>query len=118
MNAKYLKYIFIISLSSIIFLSGCSESTNNKQNITRASIYPNPFSVKGMLILYLENENPVTITIADFYGREVKKLIDNEVFPSGNKIINIDMTFQSSGVYSCIINCSGEITIVNFSVYK
>ena len=59
----------------------------------------------------------VTIKIADAYGRDAVIILDNKILTPNKYSFIINMTNQPPGVYSCIINSGGDITIRNFSKY-
>jgi len=64
------------------------------------NVYPNPASTKAVLEYNLANSGNVHITLTDILGRTVKT-VRNEYDPSGNYVLNVDVSGLSQGIYLC-----------------
>jgi hypothetical protein len=62
------------------------------------SVYPNPFNSWTNVRFYLENNDPVTLSIVDILGREVRKLWDGDG-EMGVNSISWNATDVPSGIY-------------------
>lgn len=77
-----------------------SKSLNNEElGITGYSIetYPNPANKNISILLNIPNEDIVTCSIYDFYGKLISNIINNEKLISGKYTYNIDKFPQ--GIY-------------------
>lgn len=118
MKAKYFSKLISITIAIYLFLLfGCSNTVNNDNNIEIKGIYPNPLSNNGNIHFRLYKKTSLSIKIVDFYGREVKSVMEDNFFDYGEFMVDFDMTNKPSGIYNCIIKSNGEISDKQFSKY-
>lgn len=73
--------------------SGIPDRYNLHQN------HPNPFNPITKINYELPKDSKITLTIYDILGREVKRLVNNEVKPAGNYNVEFNGQSYASSVY-------------------
>jgi len=61
--------------------------------------YPNPFNPITKIKFEIPKTQLVNIVIYDILGREVKRLVNNEIKQAGRYVVEFDGTNYASGVY-------------------
>ncbi|MGB3076152.1 MAG: T9SS type A sorting domain-containing protein, partial [Chitinophagales bacterium] len=78
---------------------------------TIAKCYPNPFLSTTTFEFNLAKTGNVSISIADITGREVKKIVTQNL-PAGNNKAVADLSELESGIYICIIKAGEKIQTI------
>ncbi|MBE2219880.1 MAG: T9SS type A sorting domain-containing protein [Ignavibacteria bacterium] len=77
-----------------------SRNSSNIPTVYRLSQnYPNPFNPVTKINYDLPKDAKVNIVIYDILGREVKRLVNNELKTAGTYIIDFNASNYASGVY-------------------
>jgi hypothetical protein len=120
MKTQYLKFILLIQLLVLVFLSSCNEVTNTNSDFKFKlnGLYPNPVTYIGSISYDIYDEMPVSLTIADNYGREIIRLLDNKIQKKGFINLSFDFRKLPSGVYSLIMTVGGYTVIEGFTVIR
>jgi hypothetical protein len=79
--------------------------------------YPNPFNTSTVITFSLPESQPVTITIYDLLGREVRTLID-EHKQAGLNHIAFDASDLASGVYFCRLQAGETVELRRMVLVK
>jgi len=86
-----------------VFGSNTSSKGNEPKNIPHvfrlSQNYPNPFNPTTKINYDLPRDSKVNIVIYDILGREVKRLLNNELKSAGSYIIDFKASNYASGVY-------------------
>lgn len=86
-----------------VFGSNTSSKGNEPKNIPLvykiSQNYPNPFNPVTKINYDLPRDSKVKIVIYDILGREVKRLVNNELKTAGSYIVDFNATNYASGVY-------------------
>ncbi len=86
-----------------VFGTNTSSKGNEPKNIPLvfrlSQNYPNPFNPVTKINYDLPRDAKVTIIIYDILGREVKRLVNNELKTAGSNIIDFNASNYASGVY-------------------
>lgn len=86
-----------------VFGSNTSSKGNEPKNIPSvfrlSQNYPNPFNPTTKINYDLPRDSKVNIVIYDILGREVKRLVSNELKTAGAYIIDFNASNYASGVY-------------------
>ncbi|MBE2256704.1 MAG: T9SS type A sorting domain-containing protein [Ignavibacteria bacterium] len=61
--------------------------------------YPNPFNPITKISFSLPKDIKVTLVIYDILGREILKLVNNELKPAGSHTFDFNATKIASGIY-------------------
>ena len=80
--------------------SGKGNQPKNLPTVFRISQnYPNPFNPTTKINYDLPKDSKVNIVIYDILGREVKRLVNNEIKQAGSYIVDFNALNYASGVY-------------------
>ncbi len=80
--------------------SGKGNEPKNLPTVFRISQnYPNPFNPTTKINYDLPKDSKVNIVIYDILGREVKRLVNNEIKQAGSYIVDFNASNYASGVY-------------------
>jgi len=86
-----------------VFGSNTSSKGNEPKNIPLvykiSQNYPNPFNPVTKINYDLPKDSKVKIVIYDILGREVKRLVNNELKTAGSYIVGFNAMDYASGVY-------------------
>ncbi|NOS84701.1 MAG: T9SS type A sorting domain-containing protein [Ignavibacteria bacterium] len=86
-----------------VFGSSTSSKGNEPKNIPLvfriSQNYPNPFNPVTKINYDLPKDSKVNIVIYDILGREVKRLVNNELKTAGSYIVDFNAMNYASGVY-------------------
>jgi len=86
-----------------VFGSNTSSKGNEPKNIPLvykiSQNYPNPFNPVTKINYDLPKDSKVKIIIYDILGREVKRLVNNELKTAGSYIVDFNASNYASGVY-------------------
>lgn len=74
------------------------------------SNYPNPFNKQTTIEFTLTNDRKATLYISDITGKQVKKILLNEVRQSGINTFTFDASDYPSGVYYYTIQTQKQTT--------
>ncbi len=80
-------------------IASVADSLSLSSSANRLKVYPNPFSRQSTLEFYIANQTPVTISLWDLSGKEIKILFRSSLQPSGNYQVRLDAGGLGSGVY-------------------
>ena len=61
--------------------------------------FPNPFNPTTKINYEIPNDSKVKLIIYDILGREVKKIVNDELKKAGRYVVDFDGTNLASGVY-------------------
>ena len=70
---------------------------------TNINIYPNPAENFTIVDFYLEKEGNVSISLFDIQGKEIKQIVNNEIYQEGSNQIALDCSDIVAGTYFCSI---------------
>ena len=70
--------------------------------------YPNPFNPVTKINFDLPNDSKVSMIIYDVTGREIKRLVNNEIRQAGYHTVELNGSSLSSGVYFYRMNAEGS----------
>ncbi len=86
-----------------VFGSNTNSKGNEPKNIPLvykiSQNYPNPFNPITKINYDLPKDSKVKIVIYDILGREVKRLVNNELKTAGSYIVDFNASNYASGVY-------------------
>ncbi|MDO9547682.1 MAG: T9SS type A sorting domain-containing protein [Candidatus Marinimicrobia bacterium] len=87
------------------------------------SVYPNPFNPEANISYAIGEEAEVNLVIVDLLGREVRKLLNNEVRSQGNYTVKWDGTNDSgfslsSGVYFVVMKAKGAVDTQKIVLFR
>ncbi len=86
-----------------VFGTNTSSKGNEPKNIPLvfriSQNYPNPFNPVTKINYDLPKDSKVKIVIYDILGREVKRLVNNELKTAGSYIVDFNASNYASGVY-------------------
>jgi len=85
-----------------------SENAGLPKELTILGNYPNPFNASTTISFFVPDKQPITVTLYNALGQEVKKLLDHEML-NGNQNVSWNGTDHSkhlvpSGLYFCRIS--------------
>jgi hypothetical protein len=80
------------------------------ESIELAPAQPNPFAGRTSLRFRLPAEAHVRLSVVDVSGRRVAQLIDG-LLPAGSHTATFDATNLPSGVYHCMLETDGAVTV-------
>lgn len=92
----------------IIEVKGYYTGSKNKRNISTNELpkqfslsqnYPNPFNPSTQINFDIPKTTSVTMIVYDILGREVKRLVNNEIKQAGRHNVQFDASSFASGVY-------------------
>ena len=69
-----------------------------------------------MLSIYYDDN--VTLTICDYYGREVMRLIDNKPIKYGQWNYNFDLSKVQVGEYELVLTSGGTRLVQNLEILR
>lgn len=101
-------YDFNYNGSTDVFITKFSNTTGFEENISipdklfQLYNYPNPFNSITIIEYSLPRASFVTIEIYDLMGRKIETIIDQHQ-KSGYYHISWDASYQTSGIYYCVI---------------
>ena len=72
--------------------------TNQPQDHTLISVYPNPFNSSVNIVLDIPYESDVSLVVFDLLGREVTRISCGTLMP-GSKVLDWNASGIPSGVY-------------------
>ena len=96
-----------LSVASLITfgkINTTSNITENENIITEVNNYPNPFTTSTQINFQISKSGNISLSIFDIYGKEVKKIKNNEFMTPGNYTVQLDASDMSSGIYFYQIN--------------
>ncbi|HOX85030.1 MAG TPA: T9SS type A sorting domain-containing protein [bacterium] len=70
--------------------------------------YPNPFNPTTTIPFTLKNDGSVELTVFDITGRQVAKLVDDQM-TAGSHSVTFDATMQATGMYYYRLNVNGQM---------
>ncbi|MCX6252519.1 MAG: PKD domain-containing protein [Bacteroidetes bacterium] len=80
-------------------------------------VYPNPVSGQGSILINVSRNLPVTLTITNITGQQVKEINNN--LRKGNNVLNFDRSGMESGYYFLKIRSSeGGSVVKKFIINK
>jgi tetratricopeptide (TPR) repeat protein len=86
-----------------VFGTNTSSKGNEPKNLPTvfriSQNYPNPFNPVTKINYDLPKDSKVKIVIYDILGREVKRLVNNELKTAGSYIVDFNASNYASGVY-------------------
>jgi len=102
------------------FVANPPVAINEVENlpIKKLLLFPNPVIDIAHLEFELESSTPVTITIYNIMGKEVRKVKQNEHTSSGKQKVEISVAGLSAGTYICTVLTNDDILSANFVVAK
>jgi hypothetical protein len=82
-------------------LIGIDPGSNNEIPVTfiLSQNYPNPFNPATLIKYSISKVSNVKLIVYDILGREVKRLVNNEIKSAGNYIVEFNGQNYTSGVY-------------------
>ncbi len=79
--------------------------------------YPNPFNPSTKIEFEIPKKEHVKLIIYDILGREVKRVVDEEL-PMGKYTVNVDMSGHSSGVYFYRLEAGNFVNVKKMILVK
>jgi len=86
------------AVTTVTLLPGVLNVTDVSKNNASLTIYPNPATLNTTVLISLQHQANIHISINDMTGRTVKTIFDNSL-PSGNHSIFINTVDLNDGVY-------------------
>ena len=83
----------------------------------KMKIYPNPSRSETFLLLHLEVEGPVEITLHDLNGKRVQVISQKRVLPMGRHQIQVDLRKVVPGIYICKAVINGGVQSAKLVVH-
>ena len=71
-------------------------------------MYPNPFDQITSISYYVAADAAVTVVLYDQSGREIKRLVNNEMQVAGSYQLTFDGTSLPVGAYFCQVIIDGK----------
>ena len=112
-------------LSRIMKSTGSEVSDKYEANILPDEFalhqnYPNPFNPATKISFDLPKDSRVNLVVYDLLGREVKRLVNNELKVAGTYIYDFNGASLSSGVYfyRLVVSSSNQLEAGRFSETK
>ena len=65
---------------------------------------PNPTSNTTQIGFTLSTKKNISLTVFDYTGKEITRLIDNDLYPAGLNTVDLDVTNLANGVYFYTLN--------------
>ncbi|MBM4151289.1 MAG: hypothetical protein FJ219_06535 [Ignavibacteria bacterium] len=97
-------------------MTSVDDNTPSVSGMSTISNYPNPFSMMTTINYTVPQSSVLTMRVIDLVGREVRMLINNEYFESGNHFVQWDAKDDSgadvgAGNYVCemSLTINGEV---------
>ena len=100
--SEYLNYCIN---KNLFHINNISDTLNEKnvvelpKEFSLSQNYPNPFNPITRINYEIPNDSKVKLIVYDILGREVKKLVYDELKKAGRYVIDFDGTNLASGVY-------------------
>ncbi|MFZ1730102.1 MAG: T9SS type A sorting domain-containing protein [Bacteroidota bacterium] len=101
------KYIHLPSAGT----NGVGETHFRPDIVTLHQNYPNPFNPTTIISFDLPSNTPVKLLILDAMGREVRRVIDDEMYSAGRHFTNFDARDLPSGIYYYRLITSGGMKV-------
>jgi hypothetical protein len=96
--------------------------TNNNNNLPTAynlyQNYPNPFNPITTIKYDIPNKSNVTLIVYDLLGREVTRLVNNEMKNAGRYEIKWNANNYASGVYIYSIQAGDYVSVKKMVLVK
>ncbi|MGB3080647.1 MAG: T9SS type A sorting domain-containing protein, partial [Saprospiraceae bacterium] len=74
---------------------------NTNQRLKGIAVYPNPFDQLTSISYNITADAAVTVVLYDQSGKEIKRLVDNEMQNTGSYQLTFDGTSLPVGSYIC-----------------
>jgi len=81
-------------------------------------IQPNPFSNQTTIVFDLADNKVVTVSVSDIMGKNISRLMNNELKPAGKHQIQFDAKHLLSGIYYCTIKADDQIETQKMVIAK
>lgn len=94
-----------INIDNSLFIGGQQPK---KKDLVQLAAYPNPFNASTRINFNLPVSGYVTLKVYDVLGREVKRLISNDLRPAGNYTAILNGLKLSSGIYYSVLYIDGD----------
>ncbi len=85
--------------SRAAFVGGSPQSASDPNQYQLSQNYPNPFNPATKIRFTLREPGPVSLTIYDLLGREVRTLVHNEYYSQGLHEVDVNASDLASGTY-------------------
>ncbi|QNF34988.1 T9SS type A sorting domain-containing protein [Adhaeribacter swui] len=84
---------------------------NNLVNINTAGFYciPNPIKDQAIVKYSLDQPGDITLKVINAVGKEVKLLVQGKKEAAGDYYTNLDLSFFSPGIYTCILLTNNKV---------
>jgi len=97
--ANYNSWPYIGTISDNITSKTVKDDNTIPERFSISQNYPNPFNPITKISYSLPKDSKVTIVIFDILGREVIRLLNNEIKPAGSYFLEFNASNYASGVY-------------------
>lgn len=98
----------IVLHNSIGRVTSVNDQKSAPQNIVLHQNYPNPFNPTTTILYSLQKPQRVSLIVTDLYGREVRRVIDDDLKDAGSHQVQFDATGVPSGVYLYTLIAGGQ----------
>ena len=88
-----------VSLSTYYIESGTTMTNEIASSSLNHAVYPNPFNENAQLRYTLPEEGKVKITIYNYFGQEIKVLLEANEIAGAHSIWISNQEFNSNGAY-------------------
>ncbi|MEM6336551.1 MAG: T9SS type A sorting domain-containing protein, partial [Bacteroidota bacterium] len=100
----------VVAIAGRDFVTTDSEVDEIPEAYTLGQNYPNPFNPQTTISFSLSNAQPVTLTVFNALGQEVRTLVSNQTFAPGAYNVTFDAAGLSSGLYLYRLDAGSAFT--------
>jgi hypothetical protein len=96
---------------------GGVEITNSLTENTKLELFPNPSNQIANLHYFLTEDSKVSVSLFDVNGKKIKSILNNELQLSGDKMIQIDNSGLSKGIYFIKVVVNNKISNLKMLIH-
>ncbi|MAX79446.1 MAG: hypothetical protein CL843_04625 [Crocinitomicaceae bacterium] len=82
------------------------------------AVYPNPLQDNTTISYEISGDSKVSIFIHDLQGREIARLVDNQMQDAGKYMIDVDASDLGSGIYLCTLRAGSTTKVEKLIIQK
>ena len=86
-----------------------NSDPEEEESVRAMKFYPNPAKNLTTLDFYLPEESTVTIRLFDIQGKEIKQIVNNELYQEGFKQVTLDCSDIFAGTYFCSMQINDKM---------
>ncbi len=106
-----------IQIQSNSAAKGGVEITNSMTENTKLELFPNPSNQITNLRYFLTEDSKVSVSLFDVNGKKIKSILNNELQLSGDKMIQIDNSGLSKGIYFIKVVVNNKISNLKMLIH-